>query len=1742
MSNSLRQIAAAFCHLLVLCCIATAQQVEESRPAVYYLPDKQGNLQPVLDFKYQDFVELYKLKNQLPRRDEPPAYSVQRMTATGVARDGYAELSIQFEVVVRDDNWVRVPLRLDQGLLRGEVKYKGSGQQIVHYDRDGEGYVCWLRGKSDTQHEITLTMLVPLVALGDQTRLKLLVPHAAASELKLKVPVADAVGTVSEGAALLSSGSADAGATEFTVAGLVGDFQLAWRKPNPHAANVPVVLEATGTILTRLDARSITDDATLSVRSDGAEFDRFTVRLPPGAEDATESREGYVVTAVANPKENQRRLVTVQLAKKTVGPIDVRLACRRNYDPLQSPSWCELAGFDVMEAARQSGVVAVAAPGDWQVLWGASRDVRATDLLPNAVQKADVVAGFEYAAQPYSLTARLSPRTAHLSVDPQYVVLVDRNTVRLEGKLTYTIRGAKDATLEMALPGWELDSVGPENLVVAGGVTVHGEQMAVPLTRPIAGTLELQVRAHRSIDAEAKSLRFALPRLQANSIGPASVAVVPADNVELTPACRAMHGLTRLQAGTLRGQERLPDRQQDPLCYRVADGAAVFAADFQVHAQHIAVDVDSQATVDAGSVSVEQRQSYTIAYEPVSHLTIAVPHSLDGANQIEVLCDGQLLRPITVADDRASSAAPVVMRVALPHPRIGPCELVLRYSTAVTEPTPEHPSALALPLPMPAGGQLGANRLSVTSTNSICARPPKDGVWTVAPRTLDGPPELRLTAAKRAYRADLGLYFDADNASGRTIVSRAWVQSWLTPVARQDRATYQLTSNRKEIEVVLPAGAATDEANVMVDGQHVDGRMIGEKRMLVRLPGHRPDRMWTIELQYHFPGPRPRGAMTLEFPHIGPDVWVRQMFWQLVLPGNEHLIASPDGFTGECVWDWQGFYWGRQPLLDQSQLEQWSGAVPRDSLPERDNVYLFSTLGDLHQAEIHTASRAWIVLWASGARACGRADVDLRPGKSASGGAVGVERRAAGRRADCSRADVAFRSGGRARIGHDACSRIAGTRRNAPVASSRCEKGAAQRLGRGWFHVRGPPAVAGRRPPVDRDYAHHPVASSGEWRPMSAKAMLFSLLAVALLAAGRAPAADDDVSQTINFRRILAPADRIKDWPLGDGKYLPIDAVEFEHLVADTQPRTAAVATAPAVSIASAHYEAKLVDEHLAGRASVDVVLAGANPGSLPWEPCNLALDKIAWDTAPESPSRSTLLGLDADGKLALLVDHPGRLRFEWSLVGRRDAAEILTFLFEVPDSAASQLSLELPNRMVPSVGGGLVIGSEPGSKTTNRWHIELGGRRRVRVRILSADAAAAPPQLALLQEARTYDFTLRGLELSASWKIQSHNRPLQQVSATLDPGLRIVSARCGDESVPWTAMPVAGEQATRVMLTLPEPIGDAERVLRVTAIGPLIVDRAWRLPRIRPDGLSWQEGRITLLTPEPFTVERIVPLGCTQTQTGPLSPPRTGESLQFQASDPDATIDLSLSRRPAGLQTLSATAVELGSDEATARVAADLRFTEGRRFSIEADVAPHWVVHAIESIPPQSVVDWTVEPRPTGGQRLTVTLGSLRSTAARLRLVITAQRELSLPTPSLAADDLPPLRFREASESRRLVAVRPVGPNTLKLSGAERLKRLRSNESHADRIGPVPRAAARFVVRVRWASRCATSIAGRREARHARAAGPALARVPLYGGAAGTLIAKWGLQGQPGIAVPERWRDLPRSDLRPALSGCGPA
>ena len=90
-------------------------------------------------------------------------------------------------------------------------------------------------------------------------------------------------------------------------------------------------------------------------------------------------------------------------------------------------------------------------------------------------------------------------------------------------------------------------------------------------------------------------------------------------------------------------------------------------------------------------------------------------------------------------------------------------------------------------------------------------------------------------------------------------------------------------------------------------------------------------------------------------------------------------------------------------------------------------------------------------------------------------------------------------------------------------------------------------------------------------------------------AAESAPAEAKGDASALRFRRIYLPEDRLDQWPRGDVRYLPLDATEFERMVARLQHGWASAAP-PAAEIARATYSARLSGNSLVeGKATLEV-------------------------------------------------------------------------------------------------------------------------------------------------------------------------------------------------------------------------------------------------------------------------------------------------------------------------------------------------------------------------------------------------------------------------------------------------------------------------------------------------------------------------------------------------------------------------
>ncbi|MCC6123559.1 MAG: hypothetical protein IT426_01205 [Pirellulales bacterium] len=547
----------------------------------------------------------------------------------------------------------------------------------------------------------------------------------------------------------------------------------------------------------------------------------------------------------------------------------------------------------------------------------------------------------------------------------------------------------------------------------------------------------------------------------------------------------------------------------------------------------------------------------------------------------------------------------------------------------------------------------------------------------------------------------------------------------------------------------------------------------------------------------------------------------------------------------------------------------------------------------------------------------------------------------------------------------------------------------------------------------------------------------------------------------LRYRRILAPAARMADWPTGEGKYLPLETKEFERLLSELQAAGDSAPTFRSAQVRRAEYRVELEGASmLFGKADLEIALAADSPALLPLEPCNLSIRNPQWDLTPlptnlrSAPgegnlSKKALLGTNPLGKLGVVVERSGKLQFDWSLAGRRDAGGNAVISLDIPSAAASSLVLDLPVELMPQIEPGLVFGPqaieprpsdsrppENAKSLQKRWRIELGGINRFRLKIVSGGQRESAGTLPRLSESRHYDISARGVNVSAQWKLQGGSQAPTKIAVLLDPGMELVAARCGERAAAWTLESLPNENGARAIVSIPPSFPETNPTLRLTAIAPLAMDRPWRLPRMRPEGAAWEDGLISVAALRPLCLERLRPWECSQTGTGPLAAPRLGESAEFRCFNAEATVEVALAMHREEVEAAVATAVEIGGGEITARVAGDFRAAESSQFALEAKVAPAWRIDEVTSVPADAIADWNLATARDGDRRLTIRLAKSIGPEQMVRAIVAARRLRRPSERAMKLSDLQPLHYLPPVESRRWMSLGAVGGNELKIQG----------------------------------------------------------------------------------------------------------
>ncbi|MBC8113894.1 MAG: hypothetical protein H7062_05930 [Candidatus Saccharimonas sp.] len=951
--------------------------------SIRFLPNKLNELVPIpANATLEGYFE-YVANLAAAKREEAPAATVSSIELTGDADDERATLNVRLVVRLRQPNeWVQVPLQLNQAVLTKPHKYTGDGQEIPDRKDPDRGHVWWFRGAGP--HQLDLSMSVPIRRQLPSRRLQLSLPASPVAKLKLTVP--HRAVTASAGDTLkaveqtpLEITPLDGGKTQLEAFGLGRLIDLSWQ-PTPEASPTESSLEANTTILAQVDTDAVLLDVDQRVQALQGTFDSFAVQLPAGAEILKIEGEDYR-DREHRPDPTKPTRAVVLLSKATSGPVRLRWTVRL---PGAERKRLQLEGFAVEGARKQSGEIGLA-PHDGLRLSSTQQRKDANVLRINAAElrakpgSVQATQAYRFLTQPFHLSVGVEPIEAYYLVEPKLFLSAAVHQLSLDAALQYQVY--RDSLSEVTIlwpdwkaEGWIIDGLDPPDLVEAASLDEDRHSIRVKLVKRQAGAFQIRLRARRAIKG-IEDVTFTLPRAKASSAPTVSLIVANAENVETELTARG-ETVLRPMLSTAPDQTTLPEslRGLKWTGYRLDTDEQSLALHISAQQRRLRTESSSEAVWQNDRVQVVQRIACDVAYERMSQLKLKVPRDLP-TERVRFFAehDVELTPEWTEEPDSPTR----LVRLALPEPKIGRFEVQARFFVRVPgDASTDGDATLAIPIVQSGDEPFSQTRFSLARTDWFEAAAAE--VWKPLPLrpeawlwSIDGSQsefELRMTRSR-------------GSANGTASVSRGLVTAKIEQSGQgQLRAQFRIASRSSSLNMTLPTNAELSQVvwdrTPLAKGIDAVELPAGSRKYTLRLPDLKDDAIdHLLTIDYQMPCASDSGgtdSLELLSPQLPQSSWVAQVVWQVVLPADQHVFTYPTSATPMFRWRRQGLFWHRVSDPDPSQLRQWIGAGSGPPLltagevdsPElAGNLYAFSQFGAPRALSFRVLSRPMVVLF-----------------------------------------------------------------------------------------------------------------------------------------------------------------------------------------------------------------------------------------------------------------------------------------------------------------------------------------------------------------------------------------------------------------------------------------------------------------------------------------------------------------------------------------------------------------------------------------------------------------------------------------------------------------------------------------------------------------------------------------------------------------------------------------------------------
>ncbi|MEX0613046.1 MAG: hypothetical protein WD229_13075, partial [Pirellulales bacterium] len=538
-------------------------------------------------------------------------------------------------------------------------------------------------------------------------------------------------------------------------------------------------------------------------------------------------------------------------------------------------------------------------------------------------------------------------------------------------------------------------------------------------------------------------------------------------------------------------------------------------------------------------------------------------------------------------------------------------------------------------------------------------------------------------------------------------------------------------------------------------------------------------------------------------------------------------------------------------------------------------------------------------------------------------------------------------------------------------------------------------------------------------------------------------AADPAETATL-YRRIYVPADNIEAWPRDGEKYLPIEARDFETWLAAANA-AASDAPLPAM-IREATYSARLEGDRLVDcRGQWTIALRGDSPAFLPLGDMSLVVRDARWQGEPQSVARVGAWGQNggpATG-LGLEVTQAGTLEFSWKAPSRaiHNGIEVA---WRLPPASAARLILDLPNGKVPTIEGGVVLESQslPSDKRAasgnrRRWELALDPSSAATLRIVDMDGppAEANPAVTLREDVR-YHVTPRGLDIDTIWRLDGPIHEHRELELPLPKGVHLISAFIGNGKLAWRIAETDGSDAQVALIELPEASVGRPLEITLRAWHPLSLNQPWQLPWVRPMAAYWESGRVELSVDAELEMRALSHKDCVQTGVSQADDPTTGpETTRLAMYAPTADVSVTIARREPQATIRLGSSLALTDPDINGRLQAQWRVSHGSLHKLSGELAPGWIVEAVETVPADALGEWLIEG-PGEHRRIEIQLARAARPDREVAVIVTGRLHRVSVGESISAETLRMVNWADGRVTRHLLTFQTLEPFAVETTG----------------------------------------------------------------------------------------------------------